>query len=650
MREAREASKATPADFPVGTAVHVGNGASRYKVVAHSGNQVKIKKEETANTNTAGGWYGAHRLTKATAAPTLDKQALRDRVATASGPTAAEAFRMKAPELQEHADKGSQTAKDELARREARRTAAGGKIGGKREGVSFNPKPEEAKKAAETQAPALPEAGTGHTGTFEELQKSHPIGAQAYVKAQGLGTIVQHHPAMHDNTAVTVDVPGHGLIKRTVDQVQVGKDIPASALAAKARRDAQQAETDRKLAETKSARVQYSEAQQKIRDDAAAEQKANREADERVAARKAETDKTLAEYHAKQEALSPAEKLRAQSREQAARGEVPAGYVSSPSDRSPTYHYITHVSTGARIGATMEGRGGGTTNYRAVYSNKGIGDWHATRAEAAQAVVTHHKTQLARAEVANQKVMTLSKKVAANTDWEANSFQHDSTPAGVEAAMKIKQSFTNGKHTVNIESLLTKEQTQGLLSDIKNVLDKANLPAEHNTTFYVPAGDKNFRQSRKGIKGGYVRLGQNTVHINPKIASGELDKSFSGDITGHFMPANRSTTGRQYTIAHELGHTLDGAHKHTRGGVTTTSNGVQIPTERPANVSQLYSKYRSAPGVEAAGGEGGLSKYGKTNIMESYAEAYAQWIHGGPGSSKVADEYAKEFGWPTPKK
>lgn len=501
---------------------------------------------------------------------------------------------MTGPELKEHAANGNTVAQTEIDRRAARKAAAGGKIGGKREGVPFSPAPK-----AEEPKSVLPEAGEGHTGTFEELQKSHPIGAEAYVKGYPLGRIAAHLPAAHDNTSVTVQIPGHGNVKRTIDQVKVGKDIPAAALSAKSRREAMQAETDKKLAEFQ-ARID--------------ERKRAREA-----AVAAEADKPATQ--------------------------APAGYSAESTEGYLGQETIRHTASSARVGSTRVGVDYTKENrpaiYRGYYNGKEIGGAHETRESATKAVADQHKIELARTEATTAKALADSQKAAQGTPWEARAFEHDSSQVGMSAARKIKQSFKFGNHTLNIEPALTKPQTQSLLSDLHQTLTKASLHDE-TINFHVPTGDANFREKRgKAPTLGYARRGGNTVYINPKVTSGEK-ADFSREIaSGHFMQAAANTSGLQYVLTHEIGHVLDGSHHHTR----TPNEDLELSGGRKLGLGTRSSK-RGQELMQA--NRDTLSGYGNKNSEEAYAEAYAQWIHGGPGSSKVADEYAKEFGWAPP--
>lgn len=503
---------------------------------------------------------------------------------------------MAGPDLKQHAANGNTVAQTEIDRRAARKAAAGGKIGGKREGVPFSPAP---TPSAEEPKSVLPEAGEGHTGTFEELQKSHPMGAQAYSKGFGLGTVVQHHPAKHDNSSVTVDFPGHGLIKRNANDVAVGKDIPAAALAAKTRRDEQQTETDKKLADFQ-ARID--------------ERKKAREA-----AITAEADKPA----------TPA----------------PAGYSAEATEGYPGQETVRHSASNARVGSTRVGvdytKEDRPSIYRGYYNGKEVGGAHETREAATKAVAEQHKIELARTEATTTKALADSKKSAQGTPWEARAFEHDSSQAGMAAARKIKQSFKFDNHTLTVEPTLSKTQTASLLSDLHQTITKANLNNE-TINFHVPTGDKNFRDRRgKAPVLGYVHRGGNTVYVNPKVTTGEKGDNSREVEAGHFMSGAANTSKLQYVLTHEVGHVLDGSHHHTR----TPQADLELSGGRKLGLGTTPSS-RGKELMQA--NRDTLSKYGNTSSEEAYAEAYAQWIHGGPGSSKVADEYAKEFGWAPP--
>ena len=198
-----------------------------------------------------------------------------------------------------------------------------------------------------------------------------------------------------------------------------------------------------------------------------------------------------------------------------------------------------------------------------------------------------------------------------------------SAKARLKEGAKIREAYQLGPHKVLIQSVLTGRQREGLLNDIRDTLHTAhpNL-GENGVTFLVPTGDKNFRTTARGTVLGYVIGSGSTVHINPKVATGEYE---SPTDKASFMPAAKGTSVRRYTITHELGHVVDNFTSKTdfHGGA---HEGVRH-----------FQNSRS-----------GLSKYGSYNVTEGYAEAFAQHQLGGPHhgtAHTIAQEYARIYGW-----
>lgn len=304
---------------------------------------------------------------------------------------------------------------------------------------------------------------------------------------------------------------------------------------------------------------------------------------------------------------------------------------------------------GDRVGYVAESRDG---SFAATHTGDGkhtvVGSF-ATRAQAHQELAKAHAADLekVRAKAEKNAAMRdrLSRETAALTsNWQAHTVTSDGTRAGNAAAAKIKQAFKFNNHVMHIEHTMTPAQTKTLLENIHAVLLKTDLASDpKGIRFSVPTGDPEFRTKRDGgVTGAYVRWGDRTVHVNPKIADGTIAAAFGrgGKAHGdHLMEAANGTNGQQYVLAHEIGHVLDEEHQHAR----EQTPGVSRPSVRETAAGQrLHGKHRSDPASD-------LSRYGRRNIAEAYAEAYAQWIHGGPGSSIVADEYAAEFGWVIPK-
>jgi hypothetical protein len=91
------------------------------------------------------------------------------------------------------------------------------------------------------------------------------------------------------------------------------------------------------------------------------------------------------------------------------------------------------------------------------------------------------------------------------------------------------------------------------------------------------------------------------------------------------MPSARLVSRLRYTLAHELGHTLDDP---TRYG--PTRDFVPAP-----DVARLWMKAKAT---------GGLSKYGSTSAVEGFAEAFVEWLLG-DRSNPAVKLYADFYGW-----
>jgi hypothetical protein len=196
-----------------------------------------------------------------------------------------------------------------------------------------------------------------------------------------------------------------------------------------------------------------------------------------------------------------------------------------------------------------------------------------------------------------------------------------SAMANMKAGSKIRQAYQLGPHKVLIQSAISSRATEGLLNDIKATLDQAhpNL-GDKGVTFLVPTGDRRFRTTSKGTVLGYVIRGGSTVHINPKVATGDYR---TGSAT--FMPAAKGAGTRRYTITHELGHVIDNFTSKTH-----------MAGQFHEGIQHFHSNRSS------------LSDYGSHSVSEGYAEAFAQHQLGGAHHGKahtISNEYARIYGW-----
>jgi hypothetical protein len=118
----------------------------------------------------------------------------------------------------------------------------------------------------------------------------------------------------------------------------------------------------------------------------------------------------------------------------------------------------------------------------------------------------------------------------------------------------------------------------------------------------------------------YTYLGNNTMWFSNTIVMKSLDEPGvkRGVVpSGHKMPAQNTVNETLYTIAHELGHTVDSmANNQIRGRFTG-------PLRR--KFTELWSRYS------------------RQDPDEAYAEVFAQWLVGEPNA--LTDLYAKKFGW-----
>lgn len=113
----------------------------------------------------------------------------------------------------------------------------------------------------------------------------------------------------------------------------------------------------------------------------------------------------------------------------------------------------------------------------------------------------------------------------------------------------------------------------------------------------------------------YTYIGHDAIWFSPKDVISSLAPL--KDFKGWFMPAADTNNENLYTIAHELGHTVDSHINETKRGKVRAA---------------LTRKYKTL-----------FSGYSRKNTKETYAEVYAQWVLG--ESNPLTEGYAKAFGW-----
>jgi hypothetical protein len=112
----------------------------------------------------------------------------------------------------------------------------------------------------------------------------------------------------------------------------------------------------------------------------------------------------------------------------------------------------------------------------------------------------------------------------------------------------------------------------------------------------------------------YTYLGHDTIWFSIKDVKSVLDDP--KDWKGWFMSAANTSNENLYTIAHEMGHTVDSPMNAHRGKVS----------------GALRRKYPEL-----------FSRYSGRNAKEAYAEVFAEWILG--VRNPVTEGYAAKFGW-----
>ena len=107
----------------------------------------------------------------------------------------------------------------------------------------------------------------------------------------------------------------------------------------------------------------------------------------------------------------------------------------------------------------------------------------------------------------------------------------------------------------------------------------------------------------------------------------------------NYMSSIKTSSNAQYVLAHEWGHAIESKRNN------------KIFKEKTFNQSEFSLRQEFAIKVDNAikNGElkkGFMSKYGKKNEFESYAEGFTDfYLTGGKSSNAVTQELAKEFKW-----
>jgi Protein of unknown function (DUF935) len=173
--------------------------------------------------------------------------------------------------------------------------------------------------------------------------------------------------------------------------------------------------------------------------------------------------------------------------------------------------------------------------------------------------------------------------------------------------------YRNGPHRVVLSKgtrdKLTDEQVQELLDASDEIF--TSLPLTRPYTVMV--------DNASGERGGQ--------HFPGRIVIGpDLFNAPTSDSGGFYMKAANRTSRLRYVLAHEFGHAMD----HREGREADLN-----PSRLPDHIHEEYSA--------------DLSRYARTGpnrVIESYAEAFAEWfITKGKTRNKAALAYARKYGW-----
>lgn len=139
----------------------------------------------------------------------------------------------------------------------------------------------------------------------------------------------------------------------------------------------------------------------------------------------------------------------------------------------------------------------------------------------------------------------------------------------------------------------------------------------------------------------YIGTGTNTVVIGPNILNNEYDayrKQYLSDVRQHFHPTG---TQPEHIVTHELGHWVSlTVLPHDPGdynGETTCKNIVMDAAK------SLGYRFKSTAQNPLVRQRGEISRYAKTNMLETVAEAVADWRANGDKAHEFSRAIVQEL-------
>jgi len=178
--------------------------------------------------------------------------------------------------------------------------------------------------------------------------------------------------------------------------------------------------------------------------------------------------------------------------------------------------------------------------------------------------------------------------------------------------------FLRGPHILRVDRALknapTPQEIEKFLTNFDEIYERLPAWRRFDQTGVERGYNLIINNEAKGNTLAYTYLGHDTIWFSIKDVKSVLDDP--KDWRGWFMSAANKNNENLYTIAHEMGHTVDSVMNAHRGKVS----------------GALRRKYPEL-----------FSRYSAKNSKEAYAEVFAEWILG--VRNPVTETYAQKFGW-----
>lgn len=197
-----------------------------------------------------------------------------------------------------------------------------------------------------------------------------------------------------------------------------------------------------------------------------------------------------------------------------------------------------------------------------------------------------------------------------------------SIPAADIALVKSGIVYNNGPIRVMFYSAGTKVPKNLQEKLLKEVEELQILNPRKEMTIFVA--------SNRGNAYGSALLGDAKIWLKPDTVMTDKPIALEG---GYKMPAITTVPQRQYTLAHEWGHTLD------EGASFTRTESIQNATTKKI-IEDLKKEFE---------GKAFMSTYSGENTKEFYAEMFAEfYLTKGTTDNPLVQAMAKEFLWKAP--